>query len=278
MNRSLMNHGKTAVLMGAMMGLFIVVGGMFGEGFLLPALLLGGGVNIVAYFFSDRIAIAAMRGRELTAENGGDLYATVDRLRQRAGLPMPRVYLTPHDAPNAFATGRSPSRSAVALTQGAVDLLSRDEIEGVIAHELAHIKNRDTLISTIAGTMAGVLAFLAQWGLLLGGHRGNANPLVMILIVILSAVGAALLKAAISRSREYLADAEGARIAGSPRGLASALATLENVNRRVPMHNPNPAQNNLFIVEPLHGDTVGRLFSTHPPTQKRIEALMRLAA
>ncbi len=278
MNRSLINHGKTAILMGAMMGLFVAVGGMFGEGYMLPALLFGGGMNIVAFFFSDKIAIAAMRGRELTPQNGADLYRMVDTLRQRAGLPMPRVYLTPHDAPNAFATGRSPRRSAVAFTQGAVNLLSPHELEGVIAHELAHIKHRDTLISTIAGTMSGVLAFLAQWGLLLGGHRNNANPFAMLLVVILSAVGAALLKAAISRSREYLADAEGARIAGSPDGLMSALATLENLNRRMPLHNPNPAQNNLFFVEPLHGDTVGRLFSTHPPTEKRIAALRQLAA
>lgn len=275
MARTFINHTKTAVLMGAMMALFVAIAGMFGEGFLIPALLFGGGLNLVMFFFSDRLAIAAMRGRELNAENGGDLYRMVDRLRQRAGLPMPRVYLTPHEAPNAFATGRSPKRSAVAFTQGAVNTLSPHELEGVTAHELAHIKNRDTLISTIAGTMAGVLAFLAQWGLLLGGHRGQ-NPLVLIVVVILGAVGAALLKAAISRSREFAADAEGARIAGTPTGLMSALATLENLNRRIPMHNPNPAANNLFIIEPLTGDAVGRLFATHPPTARRIAALRSL--
>lgn len=276
MSTALINHGKTAILMGAMMGLFVAVGGMFGEGFLLPALLLGGGMNVFAFFFSDKIAIRAMRGRELTAETGGDLYRMVDTLRQRAGLPMPRVYLTPHGAPNAFATGRSPSKSAVAFTQGAVDLLRPDELEGVIAHELAHIKNRDTLISTVAATISGVLAFLAQWGLLLGGARNNENPLATILVVILGAVGAVMLKAAISRRREFMADAEGARIAGSPSGLMSALATLENANRRIPMRNPNPAQNNLFIVEPMMGDRLARLFSTHPPTEKRLEALRRV--
>jgi len=277
MSTALINHGKTAILMGAMMGLFVAVGGMFGEGFLIPALLLGGGANIFAFLFSDTIAIKAMRGREITAETGGDLYRMVDELRRRAELPMPRVYLTPHEAPNAFATGRSPKKSAVAFTQAAVNLLSRDELAGVIAHELAHVKNRDTLISTIAATMAGVLAFLAQWGLLLGGARGNGNPLATIGVVILSAVGAVMLKAAISRSREFAADAEGARIAGTPSGLMSALTTLEGYNKRIPMRNANPAQNNLFIVEPMIGDRVASLFATHPPTEKRIAALRRVA-
>lgn len=277
MERSFFNYGKTAILMGAMMGLFVAVGGMFGEGFLIPALLFGGGMNLVAFFFSDTIAIKSMRGREVNASNGGDLYRMVDVLRQRAGLPMPRVYLTPHQAPNAFATGRSPKRSAVALTQGAVELLQPHELEGVIAHELAHIKHRDTLISTMAGVMAGVLAFLAQWGLFFGGARGR-NPLATIAVVVLGAVGAAVLKAAISRSREFAADAEGARIAQSPTGLMSALATLENVNRRVPMPGPNAALNNLFIIEPFGGDTLRKLFATHPPTERRIEALRKLAA
>ncbi len=276
MRSILINQFKTAILMGAMMGLFVAVGGMFGKGFLLPALLLGGGMNIFAYFFSDKIAIASMRGREVTAENGGDLYRLVDTLRRRAGLPMPRVYLTPQRAPNAFATGRSPERSAVAVTQGALDLLEPDELAGVIAHELAHIKHRDTLISTIAATMSGVLAFLAQWGLLLGGNRNNSNPLAAFVVVILGAIGAAVIKAAISRSREFAADAEGARIAGTPTGLMSALMKLESANRRIPMQNPNPAQNNLFIVEPMLGDSLGRLFATHPPTEKRIEALRQL--
>lgn len=276
MRNILVNQFKTAILMGAMMGLFIAVGGMFGKGFLLPALLIGGGMNIFAYFFSDKIAIASMRGREVTAENGGDLYRLVDTLRRRAGLPMPRVYLTPQRAPNAFATGRSPQRSAVAVTQGALDLLGPDELAGVLAHELAHIKHRDTLISTIAATMSGVLAFLAQWGLLLGGGRNNSNPLAAFFVVILGAVGAAVIKAAISRSREFAADAEGARIAGTPAGLMSALMKLESANRRIPMQNPNPAQNNLFIVEPMLGDSLGRLFATHPPTEKRLEALRRM--
>jgi heat shock protein HtpX len=275
MGRDLFNFGKTAILMGALMGLFVAVGGMFGEGYLIPALIFGGGLNLFAFFFSDTIAIRSMRGREVTAENGGDLYRMVDRLRQNADLPMPRVYLTPHPAPNAFATGRSPKRSAVALTQGALDLMQPHELEGVIAHELAHIKHRDTLISTMAGVMAGVLAFLAQWGLFFGGARGR-NPLAMIAVVILGAVGAAVLKAAISRSREFAADAEGARIAGTPTGLMSALATLENANRRIPMQGTNSAMHNLFIVEPFGGDTLSKLFATHPPTEARLAALRKL--
>ncbi len=275
MGRDLFNFGKTAILMGALMGLFVAVGGMFGEGYLIPALIFGGGLNLFAFFFSDTIAIRSMRGREVTAENGGDLYRMVDRLRQNADLPMPRVYLTPHPAPNAFATGRSPKRSAVALTQGALDLMQPHELEGVIAHELAHIKHRDTLISTMAGVMARVLAFLAQWGLFFGGARGR-NPLAMIAVVILGAVGVAVLKAAISRSREFAADAEGARIAGTPTGLMSALATLENANRRIPMQGTNSAMHNLFIVEPFGGDTLSKLFATHPPTEARLAALRKL--
>jgi heat shock protein HtpX len=160
---------------------------------------------------------------------------------------------------------------------GAMQLLTEEEMRGVIGHELAHIKNRDTLTSTIAATIAGVLAFVAQWGMFLGGSRENSNPLAGILVVILGAVGAALIKAMISRSREYVADADGAAIAGSPRGLMSALVKLENLNRRIPMLNPNPAQNNLFIIEPFAGEALGRLFATHPPTERRIAALQRVA-
>jgi len=235
-------------------------------------------VNIGAFFFSDRIAIASMRGREITAENGGDLYRMVDELRQQAGLPMPRVYLCPQQAPNAFATGRSPRKAAVAFTQGALDLLNREELAGVAAHELAHVKNRDTLTSTIAATISGVLAFIAQWFffLRLGGREGG-NPLVMFLVVILAAVGAAIIKAAISRSREFVADAEGARIAGSPNGLMSALQKLDAYSRRVPLRQPNPAQNNMFIVEPLAGgESLMRIFASHPPTEARIRALREL--
>lgn len=193
---------------------------------------------------------------------------------------MPRVYICPHEAPNAFATGRSPRKAAVAVTEGALRLLDDRELEGVLAHELAHVKNRDTLISCIAATIAGVLAFVAQWGLLLGGgnNREGGNPLVTIFTIIIAAVGAAVIKAMISRSREYIADHDGAQIAGTPAGLASALRKLEAYSQRIPLHNPNPAMNNLFIVEPLTGGSaLMNLFATHPPVEKRVEALMRMS-
>ncbi len=269
-----LNNVKTVLLLGGLMGLFVAVGSLYGQQGMIVALVLGGVMNFVAWFFSDKIAIAAMRGREVDEATGGDLYPMVDELRRRAGLPMPRVFVCPHEAPNAFATGRSPSRAAVAVTQGALRLLGREELEGVIAHELAHIKNRDTLISTVAATLAGVLAWIAQWGLMLGGgRREGANPLVVIATILVAAVGAAVIRAMISRSREYVADADGARLAGTPRGLMSALSKLDAVSRRVPLYNPNPAANNLFIVEPLTSNSLLSLFATHPPIEKRLAAL-----
>jgi heat shock protein HtpX len=270
------NNVKTAVLLAGMIALFVGVGSMWGQQGMILGLLLGGAMNIVAWFFSDKLAIASMRARELDERSGGDVYQIVKELSQRAGLPMPKVYLCPHEAPNAFATGRSPSKAAVAVTQGLLNIVNRQELEGVIAHELAHIKNRDTLISCIAATIAGVLAFLAQWGLLMGGghrHDNGGNPLAMFLGVIIAAVGAALIKAMISRSREYVADADAARIAGTPDGLVGALQKLDMHARRIPLDQPNPAMNNLFIVEPLMGSSLLNLFASHPPTEKRIEAL-----
>lgn len=276
------NNLKTVLLLGGLMGLFVAVGSMWGTGGMILGLVFGGLVNIVSFWFSDSIAIKAMRGRELTPEQGGDLVAMVHELADNAGLPHPRVYLCPHEAPNAFATGRSPKKAAVAFTQGAVKLLTRDELRGVAAHELAHVKNRDTLTSTIAATVSGVLAFLAQWGFWLGmSNNRNSNPLVMIGVVIIAAVGAAMIKAMISRSREFVADADGARIAGSPDGLMSALQKLETYSKQIPLRQPNPAQNNLFIIEPLAshahgGGTLNRLFATHPPTEARIASLRSL--
>ncbi|GMV27499.1 MAG: protease HtpX [Phycisphaerae bacterium] len=272
----MINNVKTALLLGSMMGIFLLVGAQYGQQGMTIALIFGGLMNLVAWFFSDKIAIAAMQGREVTPETGGELYRMVDELRQRAGLPMPRVYVCPHDAPNAFATGRSPRKAAVAVTEGCLRFLSEDELRGVIGHELAHIKNRDTLTSCIAATIAGVLAYLAQWGVFLGGsnNREGSNPLVTLVTFIIAAVGAAMIKAMISRSREYVADADGARIAGSPDGLVSALRKLDAYSRQIPLVQPNPAQNSLFIVEPLVGSSLVNLFATHPPTEKRIAALM----
>lgn len=270
------NNVKTVLLLGGMMGLLVGVGAMLGPGYIIPFLIFGLLMNVGAWFFSDKIAIKAMRGRELTPETGGDLYRMVARLADRAKLPMPKVYLCPHQAPNAFATGRSPKKAAVAFTQGAIDLLSPHELEGVAAHELAHIKNRDTLTSCIAATMVGVLAGLAQWGFLIFGGRDRGNPFVLIIVVIVAAAAAALIRAMISRSREYVADADGAEIAGTPTGLAGALQKLDAYSKRIPLVQPNPAQNNLFIVEPLAGGGLTSLFATHPPTQKRLAALSRL--
>lgn len=267
------NNAKTAGLLAALVAIFGLVGMNWGTDGLILGLAFGGIMNVFAYFFSDRIAIATMRGREVDEHH--PLYRLVDDLRQRAGLPMPRVYVCPHDAPNAFATGRSPRHAAVAVTQGALQLLSHEELRGVMAHELAHIKNRDTLISCIAATISGVLATLAYWGMFIGGgNRNGGNALAAFLTVIVAAVAAALIRAMISRSREFVADADGARIAGSPHGLVSALQKLEAYAKRVPLHQPNPAMNNLFIVEPFTGATLTRLFASHPPTEDRVRALL----
>lgn len=274
------NNCKTALLMGGLIGLMALVGAAIGPGYIVPMLMVGIVMNVGAWFFSDTIAIKAMRGREIDAKTGGDLYRMVQELSQRAGLPMPKVYLCPHAAPNAFATGRSPRKAAVAFTQGLMETMDRAEIEGVVAHELAHIKNRDTLTSCIAATIAGVLAMLSHWGFLfmMGDRRQGANPLVMIVVFMVAALGAALIKAAISRSREFVADADAAAIVGSPDGLISALRKLEAMSKRIPLEQPNPAQNNLFIIEPLNADSAAKLFATHPPTEKRIAALQRLQA
>ena len=273
---SFVNNMKTAVLLAALFGLLVWVGSILGD---TRGMIIFGAIavvmNFTAWFASDKIAVAAMRGVEVREGSSAtpELHGLVRDLAKRADLPMPRVYVCPQDAPNAFATGRNPRHAAVAVTQGALRLLDRAELEGVIAHELAHIKNRDTLTSTIAATVAGLFSMLAYWGFLFGGRRGG-NPLALLGVVLLGAVGAALIKAMISRSREFVADADGARIAGSPHGLVSALQKLEAVARRVPMQNPNPAMNNMFIVEPFIGKSLTNLFASHPPMEKRVAALL----
>lgn len=271
------NNMKTAVLLGALFALLVWVGSFWGTSGMFVAGAVALVMNFSAWFFSDRIAITAMQGREIDERTMPDLYRMVRDLSVRAGLPMPRVYVCPQEAPNAFATGRNPRHSAVAVTAGALRLLDRAELEGVMAHELAHIRNRDTLTSTIAATVAGIFSMLAQFAFFFGGgNRQGGHPLAAIGVVLLGAVGAALIKAMISRSREYVADADGAAIAGSPDGLMSALSKLDAVARRVPMHQPNPAMNNLFIVEPFMGRTLTDLFATHPPVARRIAALQRI--
>lgn len=275
---SMTNQIKTVLLLGALMGLFVLVGSNWGVGGMITALVMGGFMNVIAWFFSDSIAIRAMQGREVDERSAPELVSMVRRLSERANLPMPRVYICPHDAPNAFATGRSPSKGAVAVTQGLLRLMGPEEVEGVIAHELAHIKNRDTLISCIAATIAGVLAFIAQWFFFIGGgNREGGHPLLGFLTVIIAAVGAALVQSMISRTREFGADEVGAQIAGSPDGLISALQKLEGYSRRIPLIQPNPAQNNLFIIEPFSpGKSLVNMFATHPPTERRVAALARL--
>ncbi|MFZ4572934.1 MAG: M48 family metalloprotease [Phycisphaerales bacterium] len=277
----LVNNLKTVLLLGALMGLCVAVGSAFGKNGLVIGLMLGGSMNLIAWFFSDKIALATMQAKEVTPANGGaaaELYHMVDELRQRANLPMPRVYICPQQAPNAFATGRSPSRAAVAVTSGALQMLSFDELRGVMAHELAHVKNRDTLTSCIAAMVAGTLAYLAHMAMWFGGgnNREGGNPLVGLLTLILAPIGAAVIQSMISRSREYVADADGAAIAGDARGLMSALKKLEAMSGRIPMDNPNPAQNNLFIVEPFMGKSIMNLFATHPPMEKRIASLAKV--
>lgn len=273
-----MNNLKTVFLLGALTALFVLVGAQWGREGMTIALIFGGAMNLGAWFFSDKIALAAMRGREVDESSAPELVGMVDRLRRAANLPMPKVYICPHEAPNAFATGRSPRKAAVAVTKGCLRLLDERELEGVLAHELAHVKHRDTLISCIAATIAGVLAYLAQWGFFfMGGRREGGNPLVMIVTVIMAALAAAMIKAMISRSREFVADEGGARIAGSPDGLISALRKLEQYSKQIPLIQPNPAQNNLFIIEPFTGaKTLMSLFASHPPTELRVRALERL--
>jgi heat shock protein HtpX len=274
-----MNHTKSMLLLATMFGLIIALGYMLGgTGGLVLAFVFGGAMNIAAFFYSDKIAISAMRGRQVDASSAPDLYEMVERLARRADLPMPRVYVCPQEAPNAFATGRSPKHAAVAVTQGALRLLSYEELEGVMAHELAHVKNRDTLISTIAATIAGAINALGWFAMFGMGSRDGVHPLIAILMIFLAPVAAAIVQMAISRSREYVADADGAAIAGSPDGLINALRKLEQYAKGAPLHNGQlDAANHMFIVEPFTGESFAKLFSTHPSTSDRIARLRESA-
>jgi len=243
-------------------------------------LLFGGMGNIIAYFYSDRIALAAMGGRQLSREELPWLFDMVERLAVRANLPMPRLYVCPQPAPNAFATGRSPEHSAVAVTRGLLEQLTPQQIEGVIAHELGHIRHRDMLISTVAAVMAGLISY-AGYMLMFFGGRGRDNPLGaigMLLMIILAPLAAALIQAAISRQREFAADSYAADLCGDPEKLASALERLAVINERVPTETP-PAFHNLYIVEPLaaQGGGVVSMFATHPPIAQRVATLRELA-
>jgi heat shock protein HtpX len=284
------NSVKTAALLAAMTVLFILIGGMLGgEQGMVVAFLFAGLMNFASYWWSDRVVLWMYGAQEVSEAQAPQFHALVRRLAQRAGLPMPKVYIIPTDTPNAFATGRNPQHAAVAATQGILRILSPDELEGVMAHELGHVRNRDILISTIAATMAGaimMLARMAQFAAMFGGARnqddeeggGGGGIVGMILLAILAPLAAMLIQMAISRAREYLADATGAQISRKPWALADALEKLERGASALPM-DANPSTAHLFIVNPLRGSSLLNLFSTHPPVEQRVARLraMRIA-
>jgi heat shock protein HtpX len=276
-----MNYFKTAILLAGMTALFMGVGFLIGgEAGMLIALVVAGGMNVFAYWNSDKLVLRMHGAQEVDARTAPELHAIVRELSDRASLPMPHVYLMDNPQPNAFATGRNPENAAVAATTGLLKTLSRDEIAGVMAHELAHIKNRDTLIMTITATLAGAVSMLAQFGLFFGGNRNN-NPLGIVgvlAMVILAPLAAMVVQMAISRSREYQADRLGGMIVGRPRYLASALAKLGKTAHAIPNESAeaSPATAHLFIVNPLSGERMDNLFSTHPAMENRIAALEAL--
>jgi heat shock protein HtpX len=269
------------MLMAALTAVFMAAGQMLGgSNGMVFALIMALGMNFFAYWFSDTMALKMSGAREVTSSEAPELHRMVASLARRAGLPLPRIYIIHQDTPNAFATGRNPDHAAVAVTTGLMNILRQNELEGVLAHELAHIKNRDILISSIAATMAGAISYMAsmaQWAMIFGGGRsdednGGGGVIGNLAMMILAPLGASLIQMAISRSREYQADATGAAICGHPRSLASALQQLENFNRRRPM-DVNPATAQMYIVNPLSGGQLANLFSTHPPMQERIKRL-----
>ncbi|MGA8055070.1 MAG: zinc metalloprotease HtpX [Burkholderiales bacterium] len=278
------NWLKTTILMAGIMALFGALGGVLGgqQGMII-ALLLGGAMNFFAYWFSDKMVLKMYRAREVDETSAPQYYGTVKELASRAGLPMPRVYLIDEAQPNAFATGRNPSNAAVAATTGILQLLSPRELRGVMAHELAHVKHRDILISTLSATIAGAIATLANFGMMFGGHsrdgEGGGNPFLAILVMIFAPIAAMVIQFAISRTREFGADQGGAEISGDPNALADALAKIDRYARGIPNEaaEAHPATAQMMIINPLHGGSVARLFSTHPATEERIALLRAMA-
>src|SRR5215472_10405180 len=279
-----MNYFRTALLLAGLTALFMGVGYLIGgaSGALI-ALVVAAATNLFTYWNSDRMVLSTYGAHEVDASTAPELFNLVAELARRAGLPMPRVFLMDNPQPNAFATGRNPQNAAVAVTTGLVQSLGREELAGVIAHELAHIKHHDTLLMTITATIAGAISMLAQFGMFFGGRRnGNsgAGVVASLVMMILAPLAAMLVQMAISRTREYAADNLGARIVGQPMWLASALVKIENAAHQVPNYDAerNPATAHMFIINPLSGHGVDSLFATHPSTQNRIDALQQLAA
>jgi heat shock protein HtpX len=274
------NALKTALLLGAMSALFLFLGESLGgaQG-LMMGFVFAAATNFASYWFSDKIVLRMYRAKQVGPEHR--LYQVVASLAQRASLPMPKVYIIPDPSPNAFATGRNPEHAAVAATEGILRVLSEDELEGVIAHELAHVKHRDILISSVAATMAAAIMMVSRFAMFFGGGRSDdregQNPVALLATIILAPLAAMLIQAAISRSREFDADAGGARIAGNPIGLVNALRKIETASRAVPM-DANPATAHMFIIKPFSAGGMLALFSTHPPTEQRVQALLQLRA
>jgi heat shock protein HtpX len=275
------NTFKTAFLLTALTLLLLFIGRIFGgQNGMLIALVIAAVLNFVSYFYSDKIALATYRAQPVTREELPRAYQIVERLTQKMGIPMPKMYVIPTDSPNAFATGRNPEHASVAMTQGILSLLNDEELEGVLAHELGHVRNRDILISSIAATVAGAITYLAQmarWGMIFGGYERDRDQrggggFAALFMLILAPIAAVLIQLAVSRSREYQADESGAHWTGNPYALASALAKLDAYSKRLPLP-ATPSTAHLFIIQPFLGMSFGSLFSTHPPITKRIERL-----
>jgi heat shock protein HtpX len=275
------NAFKTAFLLTLLTLLLMFIGRAFGgQNGMLLALAIAAVMNFVSYFYSDKIALKMYRAQPVTRNELPRAYAAVERLTQKIGIPMPKIYVIPNESPNAFATGRNPQHASVAVTQGILNLLTDEELEGVLAHELGHVNNRDILISSVAATIAGaitMLASMARWGMFFGGFGGRddrdrGGGVGALLMLFLAPLAASLIQLAVSRSREYQADATGAHFTGNPYALASALSKLDAYSRRLPLQ-ATPSTAHLFIVQPLLGMSFGNLFSTHPPIAKRIERL-----
>jgi len=274
------NTFKTAFLLTALTLVLMFLGRAFGgQNGMLLALIIAAVMNFVSYFFSDKIALAMYRARPVTREQLPRAYSIVERLTQKISIPMPKIYVIPTESPNAFATGRNPNHASVAVTQGILNLLNDEELEGVLAHELGHVRNRDILISSIAATIAGAITYLAEigrWGMLFGGYDRNENNrgggFAALFMLILAPIAAFLIQMAVSRSREYQADETGAHFTGNPYALASALSKLDAYSKRLPLQ-ATPSTAHLFIIQPFLGMNMMSLFQTHPPIAKRIERL-----